>query len=268
WGGANNQEPFALNTGGRYCAQSGVTPTPTPTATASATCLPSWIVVNSPNANEIQSELDAVTGGGNDVWAVGSYDLFGLGEYRTLTIHWDGSAWSLIPSPNPGMEPGRALLEGIPPNEAHDYLFGATGQGNDVWAVGAYNAAGQILRTLTLHWNGSAWSQAPSPNAGTSENSLWGATGSGNDVWAVGYSGGGNNPSQTLTLHWNGAAWTIVPSPNFGTNSRLYAITGGGNDVWAVGMSYDSNFNTQTFTLHWDGITWSVMPSPNVGEHT
>jgi len=189
---------------GSFEVQAGTIPTPTPTPTA--TCLPSWVVVNSPNANEIQNDLNAVTGSGNDVWAVGEYDLFGLGEYRTLTTHWDGSAWALIPSPNPGMEPGNGLGEGIPPNEAHDYLFGATGRGNDVWAVGAYNVAGGLLRTLTLHWNGSAWSQAPSPNAGTSQNGLWAATGSGNDVWAVGYSGGGNNPSQTLTLHWNGSA--------------------------------------------------------------
>src|SRR6476661_7078295 len=165
WGGLNDFGPFYLNTGGRYCAQS--TPTPTPTATP--TCLPSWVVVDSPNANEIQNDLNAVTGSGNDVWAVGEYDLFGLGEYRTLTIHWDSGAWSLIPSPNPGMAPGSAHGEGVPPNQAHDYLFGATGRGNDVWAVGAYNVAGGLLRTLTLHWNGSAWSQAPSPNAGTSE---------------------------------------------------------------------------------------------------
>ncbi|HZS17556.1 MAG TPA: hypothetical protein VFA51_06450 [Candidatus Udaeobacter sp.] len=30
WGGLNDIAPFYLNTGGRYCAQSGVTPTPTP----------------------------------------------------------------------------------------------------------------------------------------------------------------------------------------------------------------------------------------------
>src|SRR5215472_18633303 len=84
-----------------------------------------WNVIPSPNENEIENELYAVTGNGTDVWAVGIYDLFGLGDYRTMTMRWDGSAWSLIPSPNPGT--------------AHDYLFGATGSGTDVWAVGMYN---------------------------------------------------------------------------------------------------------------------------------
>src|SRR4029077_14537933 len=87
-----------------------------------------WNVVFSPNANGNTNDLGAVTGSGNDVWAVGQYDLFGLGSFRTLTIHWDGSAWSLITSPNPG--------------DFRDYLFGPTGSGNDVWAVGMYNNHG------------------------------------------------------------------------------------------------------------------------------
>ena len=38
--------------------------------------------------------------GPNDVWAVGSYT--GTGGYQTLTEHWDGGQWSIVPSPNPG----------------------------------------------------------------------------------------------------------------------------------------------------------------------
>ena len=237
-----------------------------------------WNLIPSPNANEIENEVYAVTGSGSDVWAAGHYDLFGLGDYRTLIIHWGGSEWSLIPSPNPG--------------DLHDYLFGATGSGNDVWAVGMYNnhadepgrtptrywnswramqpdgvPPGGPGRTLTLHWNGSAWSQVASPNVGTSTNLLWGASGSGNDVWAAGeYSNGQFTPGQTLTLHWNGGGWSVVPSPNPGTDgNRIYAIGGSGNDAWAVGIYWNGFFNPRTLTLHWDGNAWSVVPSPNVG---
>jgi hypothetical protein len=254
---------------GSFEVQAGTIPTPTPTATPS--CMPSWVVVDSPNANQIENELAAVTGSGNDLWAVGEYDLFGLGDYRTLTIRWDESAWSLIPSPNPG--------------DFRDFLFGATGSGNDVWAVGMYNNHGSQPgrkwwramqpdgvppggpgMTLTLHWNGSVWSRVTSPNAGTSSNLLWGATGSGNDVWAAGeYSNGQFTPGQTLTLHWNGSTWSVVASPNPGTDgNRIYAIAGSGNDVWAVGIYWSGFFNPRTLTLHWDGSTWSVVPSPNV----
>ena len=41
WGGFNDLAPFYLNTGGRYCAQSGApSPTPTPTATSTPTATP------------------------------------------------------------------------------------------------------------------------------------------------------------------------------------------------------------------------------------
>ena len=137
------------------------TPSPTPTSTTTPTCTPIWVVVDSPNANSNINDLQAVTGNNNnDVWAVGQYDLFGTGTFRTLTIHWDGSAWSLIPSPNPGTD--------------HDYIYGGTGSGNDVWAVGMYNnTGGQPGRTLTMHWNGSAWSQVPSPSPNSNQNLLY-----------------------------------------------------------------------------------------------
>jgi hypothetical protein len=228
-----------------------IAPSPTPS------CLPSWTVVDSPNANENTNALYVVTGSdNNDVWAVGHYDLFGTGTFRTLTIHWDGSAWSLIPSPNPGTD--------------HDYLYGGTGSGNDVWAVGMYNdTGGQPGRTLTLHWNGSAWSQVITPSPGASTNLLNAMTGSGNDVWAGGeYSDGQFLIQRTLTLHWDGNAWTQVPSPNASTNKNfIYAMAGSGNNVWAVGISIDAGINFHTLTLHWDGNAWSIVPSPDVSTH-
>jgi hypothetical protein len=40
WGGYNNELQVFFNTGGRYCAQTGLTPTPTPTATPTSTPAP------------------------------------------------------------------------------------------------------------------------------------------------------------------------------------------------------------------------------------
>jgi len=241
---------------GSFEVQAGTTPTPSPTPTATATpsCTPIWVVVDSPNANSETNTLYVVTGSNNnDVWAVGHYDLFGTASFRTLTMHWDGSAWLLIPSPNAGTD--------------HDYLYGGTGSGNDVWAVGMYNnTGGQPGRTLTLHWNGSAWSQMITPNPGASTNLLNAMTGSGNDVWAGGeYSDGQFLIQRTLTLHWDGNAWTQVPSPDASTNKNfIYAMAGSGDNVWAVGIYIDAGVNFHTLTLHWDGNAWSIVPSPDV----
>ena len=137
-------------------------------STPTASCSPSWAIVDSPNPG-VAPRLSAVTGSGNDVWAVGSYTGGGL------LLHWDGSAWTQVPNPNVGTGP----------NE----LFGVVGSGSDVWAVGRYWAG--AWRTLTMHWDGSAWSVVPSPNPGTSDY-LNAVGGSGNDEWA-----GGNTPTLT-----------------------------------------------------------------------
>jgi len=54
--------------------------------------------------------------------------------YRTFTEHWDGTAWTVVPSPNPSPE--------------YDYLVGAAGfAGGDVWAVGAADENTLTMRT-------------------------------------------------------------------------------------------------------------------------
>jgi len=61
----------------------------------------SWTIVASPNipssnATSILNGIAAVSA--NDIWAVGDFtDSSGT---HTLTEHWDGTSWSIIPSPN------------------------------------------------------------------------------------------------------------------------------------------------------------------------
>jgi hypothetical protein len=66
-----------------------------------------------------------------------------------------------------------------------------------VWAVGYDTPAGATTpQTLTLNWNGSAWSTVSSPDAGTSSALDSVSALPGGEVWAVGYSGvaGSFNP--------------------------------------------------------------------------
>ena len=69
-----------------------------------ASAASAWVETPEPNAGALFS-VAALTD--SDVWAVG----FGYGSPAlTLTQHWDGSAWSVVPSPNPstkGEHPGR-----------------------------------------------------------------------------------------------------------------------------------------------------------------
>jgi len=102
-----------------------------------------------------------------------------------LIEHFNGTAWSIVASPSPG--------EG-------DSLTGVTtsNAANDVWAVGVTQPAGTTeAQTLTLNWNGTAWSTVASPDAGNPSvlNAVSASPGAGT-VWAVGESGesGSFNP--------------------------------------------------------------------------
>ncbi|HMA36880.1 MAG TPA: S-layer homology domain-containing protein, partial [Chloroflexia bacterium] len=211
-----------------------------------------WSVVASPNVGTGDNNLYGVAAvAANDVWAVGDY-FNGSNVLQTLMEHWNGSAWSVVPSPNVGT--GDNNPYGV-----------AAGGANDVWVVGYWANGSNVPQTLVEHWNGSTWSVVASLNVGTSANYLAGVAGGANDVWAVGEYGPIQG-HQTLVEHWNGSAWSVVASPNVGTGDNALAGVAavGANDVWAVGDSYNGS-NNRTLMEHWNGSAWSVVASPNVG---
>jgi hypothetical protein len=134
---------------------------------------------------------------------------------------------------------------------------------SDAWAVGS-----RLGATLTEHWNGSQWSEVPSPNVGSGHSFLFdvkavGAT----DVWAVGGFEGPLQEWQTLVIHWDGVEWSVVPSPNVNLEQNdLRSIdVVGPNDVWAVGIYRDETTRVyRPLTEHWDGTEWSIVATPQV----
>jgi hypothetical protein len=115
-----------------------------------------------------------------DVWAVGeAFNAAQYGSGTTLIEHYDGKAWSIVPSPSPGTGD---VLTGVTTSNAS----------NNVWAVGYYTPAGSsVAQTLTLNWNGNAWSTVASPNGSTGSSVLSSvaATPGAGIVQAVGYTG-------------------------------------------------------------------------------
>jgi hypothetical protein len=213
-----------------------------------------WAITVSPNVGQDDNsllEVDAVSA--NDVWAVGYY-ISDLGLIQTLAQHWDGTRWSVIPTPNNGLQDN--LLNSVDAVSA-----------NDVWAVGYYVNKQGITQTLIQHWDGTRWSIVPSPNAGAGENLLRDvAVVSARDIWAVGYHIIPRGIYRTLVMHWDGSTWSVVPSPNVASETQLYSVSVvAANDVWAVGYYRDTRSVIRTLTIHWDGSAWSVIPSPSVG---
>jgi erythromycin esterase-like protein len=112
-----------------------------------------WSVVTSPNAVSGSFLYGVSAASANNVWAVGTYgQTFGI--YYTLIEHWNGKTWSIVTSPNPGSV--GSMLNGV-----------VDLSGSNAWAVGSYSKNNFSSKTLTEHWNGSAWSVVTSPNVRT-----------------------------------------------------------------------------------------------------
>lgn len=216
-----------------------------------------------------QAQLVALTAvSATDIWAVGEW----AGPYTgplegypwfALIEHWDGTSWSIVPSPSPGAS---RVLSGV---------VGVSAQ--DVWAVGSYQYGydharliGQ--RTLILHWNGRTWKRVATPSHGPRQYQ-WSdlsaiAAVSPSSVWAVGSHNGrirGRhgfvNQTQTLVLRWNGRTWKQAPSPTPHASGVLTAVAAvGPNDLWATG-SYHNGYGGRPLAEHWNGNSWQVVPA-------
>jgi len=215
-----------------------------------------WTQVPSPNVSGAsQNDLGAVRAtSASDVWAVGNF-VNGNNVSQTLIEHWNGTAWARVPSPDPAGPTRDQILYGV---------AGISAQ--DAWAVGHFFNG--VEKSMILYWNGTAWTQVPSPNPGSQGTFLFGVrTTSASNAWAVGTAYNGT-VDKTLLVHWDGTAWKQVTSPNPGgatQNNDLGAIAvTSANDAWAAG-EYGNSPDIQTLVLHWDGSAWRRVTAPSLG---
>jgi hypothetical protein len=224
-----------------------------------------WTSVKSPNPGSTPGCQTGVTGnflnavaavGTNDVWAVGfSFTCFSL--LKPMALHWDGTQWNVVPTPKLNTN-DNAALNGV-------FAFAS----DNVYAVGYQPAANGAVQTLIEHWDGSAWTVVPSPNANNTGNVLFSISASSpTDIWAVGDQVAPGIEVRTLALHFDGNIWSVVPTPNpvggneLDQNVLTSIVAVSPNDVTTVGFTV-ANFTELTMAQHWDGTRWSVIPTPN-----
>jgi hypothetical protein len=200
----------------------------------------SWSITDSANQGAYPELNGVFCLSETDCVAVG-YGDNSSGTEQTLIESWDGTSWSIEPSPNE--DTGDNQLNGVS-------CLNPTA----CFAVGYTGNTGGPQQTLIEAWNGTAWSIASSPNEGTGSNQLNAVScPSSSDCIAVGYAPGGS-----LIESWNGDGWSITSSdPNEGLGSITCLNV---NFCVAVGAT-----GTSTFIEAWNGTSWSVMPSPNQG---
>lgn len=197
-----------------------------------------WNVKATPEVgNGELTGVSAVPGNPNDIYAVG--DQWASSSPRlTLIEHWDGTNWSVAPSPNPT-------------NDWNQLNAVVAISASDVWAVGySYGAAGN--QTLTEHFDGVSWTVIPSPNVAGAINRLGGIAATGpSDVWAL---------AGAYFEHWDGTIWSVRTSP-IGAVGSILAISP--TSVWAVGSVFDrTSSHERPLFEHWDGSAWQIVASP------
>ncbi len=239
--------------GPSFCMAVGSTNSGTLTATWNGT---TWTVVPSPNpAGSTQTPLDSVSClSATSCVAVGSAHL--ATSTVTLVEQWNGTAWTLVSSPNPTTSNASVLI-------------GVTCvSGSFCTAVGSATQ-GTSTVTLAESWNGSVWSIVSTPNvvvaAGSSDvlNSVSCAGAS--FCEAVGSAADGVHVSQTLVETWTGSSWAITSSPS---SSATQANVLNGVDCFsqttcsAVG-TIGSGASASSLALAWNGSTWALVSSPN-----
>jgi hypothetical protein len=216
-----------------------------------------WTQIPVPLPEASPSAMLRAVGGTSpsDVWAVGikfEGNAHNPGRMSELLAHWDGTSWSIVPSP-PGSE-NRQLQDVVAISSS------------DVWAVGTVSVPdpNNVDQTLIEHWDGLAWTVVPSPNhSDSSYNYFWAVSASSsNNVWALGQwatdSAYGN-----LIQRWDGDTWEIVPHPfgNFpipgGDTTNFWNLAAlSPTSVWFAGYYVQSVSNLLPVLKRWDGSSW------------
>jgi hypothetical protein len=222
----------------------------------------SWSLVTSPNTSTtLENDLYGVScPSPSNCWAVGA--AYNGSGYDTLIQKWDGTSWTIVPSPNPG--------------SGYNVLFAVTcSSASECWAVGWYSGTqtNYAPQTLIEHWDGTSWTVVISPNGDTRQDVLTGvACASASNCWAVGYHYSHMNEAglyfyETLVEHWDGSSWSIAASENTSaTQNILYGVTcAATTNCQAVGYT-TSNTPVgpfQTLIEQWDGVSWKIVASAN-----
>jgi hypothetical protein len=172
-------------------------------------------------------------------WAVGYAGISAGLDSRTLILHWNGTRWKRVRSPDPA--PDGDVLMSV-----------AAVSPTDIWAVGYTISGGGGRAPLILHGNGVTWNPVPTPMGSTGVlRSV--AVSSAKDAWAVGYAGTAGH-ARSVILHWTGAAWQRIPGPAHLAATMLLGVTAtSGRNAWAIGVDQDS---ASSAIIRWNGSAW------------
>ncbi|HZM80143.1 MAG TPA: hypothetical protein VFC19_30785 [Candidatus Limnocylindrales bacterium] len=216
-----------------------------------------WTVQPTPNpSGATASFLNAVSCSSVSACTAVGYYLTSTGATVTLAQRWDGTTWTLQPTPNPSGATASYLL-GVSCTAAS----ACTATGFSTTSTGA-------TVTLAQRWDGTSWAVQPTPNpSGATASQLYGVScASASACTAVGNYVTSTGATVTLAQRWDGTTWTVQPTPHPSDATASYLNGVSCISVSAcisVGWYQTSPGVYETLAQRWDGTTWTVQSTPN-----
>jgi hypothetical protein len=185
--------------------------------------------------------------------AVGRYNT-STGKVVTLAMKWNGTAWKILPVPNPAGSIGGDL-----------YGIACTTTANCIAVGSSYTSSTTVA--LAERWNGTSWSPmslgAPSASILYSVSCTAASACSAVGTYTVAV---GN--IQALAERWNGKTWAIqtVAVPTGAQRTELNGVKCiSATACIAVGDSLNSDNSLPLLAEYWNGSSWTIQPSSGSG---
>ena len=204
-----------------------------------------------------------------DVWAVGSTSPPRAHQIETLALHWDGTQWARVPSPDPSQVQ----------NELRDVRALSP---TDVWVSGDYlDLRTHSHKAFIARWDGTNWSAVavPTPIAKKlllDRYSLQPIAPTGQkSALAVARHVGRDGVESDLIMRWNGKRWKRAAGPNYRVAGKHVVMEGAtfaaisvspSGDAWAAGyFCLTSCPPFQTVAVHRGAAGWEIVRPPTAG---
>lgn len=165
-----------------------------------------WRTMPSANPGTFNDQLFGIAAvSASDIWAVGDEGDQAGGPNFTLTEHWNGSVWTIVP--------GYADQ----PNSLWPQAATAVSGTQQVLSVG-YETIPNTNITLATRWNGTTWTRIQTDSPSSTISRLFGVTAlSSSNAWAVGsYIPPATSAPTLMRLHRRGIKagipqeWTLI----------------------------------------------------------
>ena len=223
----------------------------------------SWSIADNPQPGSVRDMLFGASAvSPSDVWVVGDQEG-GNGRFETLAEHWDGSTWTVVPTPDPGS------------GGNHLYAVDAVSP-DDVWTAGQQLGDEFPDQGLVEHWDGHSWSVVDLPVSADASVMLTGIAATpnlsssplSNAVWVDGEADNPFTGGHPLVEGYQNGAWSVANLPASAGSiwTNLWGITVAQGTVWAVGTYVDPQTdNNNTLILEGNDGAWTVDAGPEPG---